>query len=366
MDDSDNFDLDPTDGAESETATDASDAAPSDEVEWDNDLHQDEINDILGFDLSAEAGEDRSGLRALINSAFVSHRRMPMLDVVFDRAARQMTTSLRHFTNDNADVALDDVSALRFGEFIQSVPSPSVVGVLHAEKLSNYALIAVDATLVFSIVDLLLGGRSGGSVLSFEERGFTQIELGLVEKVIALLASDLSQAFDPVCDVQFTLERLETTPRFAAIAQDASVCTHAKFRIDIEERGGRAAILFPHATLEPIQKVLRREFISETTAGEQSWRDNLLAGVAAANVDLKAIIAEKTMTINALSQLATGDTIEFSGFSGAIAEIRAGEMTLASGSVGRSADCVALQLSASAEDAEPQTPASDPQQGEAA
>ena len=324
--------------------TEADDAPSEDEVEWDNDLHPDEINDILGFDLSAEEGEDRSGLRALINSAFVSHRRMPMLDVIFDRTARQMTTSLRHLTNDNAEVALDDVSALRFGEFLQSVPAPSVVGVLRAEALNNYALIAVDATLVFSIVDLLLGGRRGGSVLSFEDRGFTQIELGLIEKVVTLLAGDLSAAFKPVSDVAFTLDRLETTPRFAAIAQDASVCSLAKFRIDMEDRGGRAAVLFPHATLEPIQKILRREFISESGPGEQVWRDALTAGVASARVDLKAVIAEKEITIGALSQLKCGDTVRFSGARGDVADIRAGGLTLARGKVGKSGEAIALRL----------------------
>ncbi len=321
-----------------------------DEVEWNNDLNADDISSILGFDLSSEEGEDRSGLRGLINSAFVSHRRMPMLDVVFDRAARHMTTSLRHMTNDNADVDLDDVSALRFGEFLQSVPTPSVIGVLRAEALNNYCLIAVDATLVFSVVDLLLGGRRGGAILSFEDRGFTQIELGLVEKVMRLLADDLTAAFKPVSDIVFELDRLETTPRFAAVAQDASVCTLAKFRIDMEDRGGRAAVLFPHATLEPIQKVLRREFISETHVGEKSWRDELAAVVSGASVDLKAVVAEKDISIAALSGLKCGDTITFHE-SGDVAQIRAGSLPLACGRVGKSGDAIALRLTRSTDEA---------------
>ncbi len=329
-----------------EAHTNFPDDAAGRDVEWDNDLKQDEISDILGFDLSAEEGEDRSGLRALINSAFVSHRRMPMLDVVFDRAARQMTTSLRHLTNDNAEVALDDVSALRFGEFIQSVPSPSIIGVMRVDALSNYCLIAVDGPLVFSIVDLLLGGRRGGSVLNVENRGFTQIEIGLIEKVLILLAEDFAKAFSPVSDLSFALERMETTPRFAAIAQDASVCALAKFRIEVEDRGGRAAVLFPHATLEPIQKILRREFISEACAGEDAWRDALVAGVSASRVDLKAVIAEKEMSIAALAQLKKGDTIEFGAATGETAEIRAGTLPLARGRVGRQADAIALQLTA--------------------
>ncbi|MEM8772967.1 MAG: flagellar motor switch protein FliM [Pseudomonadota bacterium] len=317
---------------------------PDSEVEWDNDLDTDEINDILGFDLSGETGEDRSGLRALINSALVSHRRMPLLDVIFDRSARHMTTSLRHLTNENVDVSLDDTSALRFGEFIGSISGSTVVGVLRAERLDNLCLLAVDAAFVYSIVDVLLGGRRGGSALYFEDRGFTQIELGLVEKVMGLIAGDLAQAFQPVAEVQFSIDRIETTPRFATIAQDASVCSLAKFRIDMEDRGGRAAILIPHATLEPVQKILRQEYFHEGGAGEKIWRDHLMSQITAARIDLKAVIAERDISLEDLAGLSCGDTIQFTGFSGERAEIRAGALAVASGAVGKSGETIALKL----------------------
>lgn len=322
----------------------ADQSADEDIVEWADDLDSDDISDILGFDLSAEDGEDRSGLKALINSALVSHRRMPMLDVVFDRAARQMTTSLRHLTNDNVDVTLDDISALRFGEFLQSVPSPTIVGVLKSEALNNYCLVAIDAGLVYSMVDLLLGGRRGGTALVRDGHNFTQIEIGLVRKVVEIMAADLTSAMAPVADVDFALARIETTPRFAAIAQDASVCSLAKFTVAIDERGGRAAILFPHATLEPVQKIMRREFISEAGAGEQNWITHLSAGVAAANVELMAVAGHKNMTISELSELRCGDTLVFSGFGGASADLVAGALKLACADVGRAGARIALRL----------------------
>lgn len=314
------------------------------DVEWADKLKSGEINDLLGFDLSAEDGEDRSGLRALINSVLVSHRRLPMLDVIFDRTARQMTTSLRHMTNDNVEVSLDDVSSTRFGDFLGSVSAPSVVGVFKAEGLDNYCLIAVDAPLVYSIVDVLLGGRRGGGLVSFEDRGFTQIELGLIQRVLDLMAQDLTEAFKPIAEVSFSLDRIETTPRFAAIAQEASVCSLAKFRIDMEERGGRAAILAPHATLEPIFKVLQREFINESGGSEHVWRDHLTAEIAAATLDLNVVIAEKTVTIKELGALKAGETIRFAGASDNKAEIRAADTVVATGRIGRAGDAIAIRL----------------------
>ena len=67
-------------------------------------LNQDEIDSLLGFDASIEDDSDKAGIRAIINSALVSYERLPMLEVVFDRLVRLMTTSLRNFTSDNVEV----------------------------------------------------------------------------------------------------------------------------------------------------------------------------------------------------------------------------------------------------------------------
>ena len=73
-------------------------------------LNQDEIDSLLGFDLSDDESSERTGIRAIINSALVSYERLPMLEIVFDRLVRLMTTSLRNFTSDNVEVSLDTVS----------------------------------------------------------------------------------------------------------------------------------------------------------------------------------------------------------------------------------------------------------------
>src|SRR6185312_6702994 len=81
-------------------------------------LNQDEIDSLLGFDLSDDDAADRTGIRAIINSALVSYERLPMLEIVFDRLVRLMTTSLRNFTSDNVEVSLDNISSIRFGDYL--------------------------------------------------------------------------------------------------------------------------------------------------------------------------------------------------------------------------------------------------------
>ena len=96
-------------------------------------LNQDEIDSLLGFDVNENEAQDKSGIRAIINSALVSYERLPMLEIVFDRLVRLMTTSLRNFTSDNVEVSLDNITSIRFGDYLNSIPLPAILAVFRAE-----------------------------------------------------------------------------------------------------------------------------------------------------------------------------------------------------------------------------------------
>ena len=127
-------------------------------------LNQDEIDSLLGFNDGA-GNEQASGVMALINSALVNYERLPMLDIVFDRLVRLMSTSLRNLTSDNVEVSLDQVSTVRFGDYMNSIPLPAMLALFKAEEWDNGGLMMVDSALIYSIVDVLLGGRKGTNLL---------------------------------------------------------------------------------------------------------------------------------------------------------------------------------------------------------
>src|SRR6516164_5479631 len=232
-------------------------------------LTQEEIDSLLGFSLADVSLNDNSGIRAIINSAMVSYERLPMLEIIFDRLVRLMTTSLRNFTSDNVEVSLDNITSIRFGDYLNSIPLPAILAVFHAEQLDNYGLFTVDSNLIYSIVDVLLGGRRGSSAMRIEGRPYTTIERTLVQRMIEVIMQDMCTAFEPLTPVHFNLDRLETNPRFAAIARPANAAILVKLRIDMDDRGGRIELLLPYSTLEPIRKMLLQQFM-----GEKFGRDN--------------------------------------------------------------------------------------------
>ncbi|MBZ0325119.1 MAG: flagellar motor switch protein FliM, partial [Alphaproteobacteria bacterium] len=223
-------------------------------------LNQDEIDSLLGFDANGEDPNGLSGINALLNNALVSYERLPMLEVVFDRLVRLLTTSMRNFTSDNVEVSLDSITSIRFGDYLNSVPLPAMLTVFKADLWDNFGLLTIDSALIYSVVDVLLGGRRGTSALRVEGRPYTTIERTLVERMIHVLLEDLSAAFEPLSPVNFSFDRMETNPRFATIVRPANVSVVAKLRIDMEDRGGRIDLLLPYATLEPVREMLLQMF----------------------------------------------------------------------------------------------------------
>src|SRR5215469_6438029 len=103
----------PADGAAPATdATGTTIEAPPPSASSERILNQDEIDSLLGFDVNDDQLQDKSGVRAIVNSALVSYERLPMLEIVFDRLVRLMTTSLRNFTSDNVEVSLDNITSI--------------------------------------------------------------------------------------------------------------------------------------------------------------------------------------------------------------------------------------------------------------
>jgi flagellar motor switch protein FliM len=307
-------------------------------------LNQEEIDSLLGFDVSEDQLQDKSGVRAIINSALVSYERLPMLEIVFDRLVRLMTTSLRNFTSDNVEVSLDNITSIRFGDYLNSIPLPAILAVFRAEQLDNYGLFTVDSNLIYSIVDVLLGGRRGTSAMRIEGRPYTTIERTLVQRMTEVILNDMCQAFEPLAPVSFTLDRLETNPRFAAIARPANAAILVKLRIDMEDRGGRTELLLPYATLEPIRKLLLQQFMGEKFGRDSIWESHLATELWSTRVDIDAILDEQIMSLNKIMTMQVGDTFMLNASPESKIELRCGGVPLLMGRMGRVGSSVAVRV----------------------
>ena len=297
-------------------------------------LSQNEIDSLLGFEGGGPAGQENSGIMALINSALVNYERLPMLEVVFDRLVRMMSTSLRNFTSDNVEVSLDQITSVRFGDYLNSIPLPAMLTVFKAEEWDNSGLMTIDSAMIYSIVDVLLGGRRGTAAMRIEGRPYTTIERNLVERLVRVVLADMSGAFDPLSPVTFRFDRLETNPRFATIARPANAAVLAKLRIDMEDRGGRIEILIPYATLEPIRELLLQMFMGEKFGRDSIWETHLGNELLMTDMKMHAVLGEVTLPLREVMNWKPGSRLMLNVKAEDLIQLRSGEVTLFQGRMG--------------------------------
>ena len=306
-------------------------------------LDQNEIDSLLGFEGFAGDASD-SGVSILLNSALVNYERLPMLEVVYDRLVRMMTTSLRNFTSDNVEVSIDSIQSIRFGDYLNSIPLPAMLGVFKAEEWDNFGLLTVDSSLIYSVVDVLLGGRRGTAAMRIEGRPYTTIERNLVERMVNVVLVDLSAAFDPLSPVNFRLDRLETNPRFATIARPANAGIVARLRIDMEDRGGKLELMIPYATLEPVRDLLLQMFMGEKFGRDSIWETHLASELWHTDVAIRAVLDKQSLSLNDVLRMKVGTHLPLSVRPDDEVKLVCGDVEMFTGRMGRKGDYMAVRI----------------------
>ena len=307
-------------------------------------LNQDEIDSLLGFDDATDRGGDSEGIHAILNSALISYERLPMLEVVFDRLVRLMSTSLRNFTSDNVEVSIESVSSNRFGDYLNAIPLPAMLSVVKADEWDNYGLVTIDSALIYSVVDVLLGGRRGTAAMRIEGRAYRTIERNLVERLVHVMLGDLSAAFEPLSPVTFRFERLETNPRFATITRPPNAVIVARLRVDMDDRGGEIELVLPYATLEPVRELLLQMFMGEKFGHDAIWEHHLAQAMWSTEIELQAVMDERIMKLKDVFDLSVGSRIMFDATPQSLIEMRCSNIPLYGARMGRQSDRIAVRI----------------------
>lgn len=271
------------------------------ELDWgtaDRALDQSDIDSLFG-DMGKPAedeGQKRRGLQALVGGALVGIDRLPTLNIIVDRLAQLLTASFRVFTADNCDVNIDRVRAVRLKDFLESVELPAMIAVLRIEQWDGYCLAALDPKLIGSTVDLLLGGRRN-KPQRIEGRPCSAIERTFIERLIRdVVAPDLKRSFEMVDDVDFVLERFESTPSYAAITKLSAAAIGFRAEVAMENRGGHIDFLIPYATLDPVHELLVQDFVGKKQGGDVAFRSHLLGTLPRTTVQLRAVIEHRRIS----------------------------------------------------------------------
>jgi len=309
-------------------------------------LNQSEIDTLLGFDAKEDKRNTATdGIFAILDKSMTAYDKLPMMEVVFDRMVRQLSTTMRNFTGKNVDVNFESMTSLRFEDYLNSIPLPALMDIFRAVEWENFGMATMDSSLIYSLVDILLGGRKVATPPRVEGRPYTTIEQDIVKRVVDIVLTEMSAAFELLAPASFVFERMETNPRFASVTRPGNPVLLVRFRFDImEDRGGIIDIMLPHATLEPIRDLLLQMFMGENFGQDTVWEKHLGKELRSTNVELEAVFKEKTAKLRDIMALKVGTTLMLDCKQSDPVILRCGGIPVTTAQIGRVEHSVAVSI----------------------
>lgn len=272
-------------------------------------LNQEEIDRLLNFDMPAADGATLSAIERLVSSTTVNKDRLPMLDVVFDRMVRLLSTSLRQFATSSVETSLIRIEWLRYTDFQATIELPALIGVARAEQWDNQILVSIDSPLIYCMMDVLLGGRRSrpGRI---DGRAYTSIERKMTERMMKVVLQDLGQSFDPLAQVDFVFDRLEVNPQFATITRANNAVIRVRIAVEVERRTGHIDVVIPYSTLEPVRSKLVQMFMGEKFGHDTVWETHLKNELMRSKLELVAVLADAKVPLGEVLNWQKGQSLK--------------------------------------------------------
>lgn len=279
-------------------------------------LSQDEIDALLhGVDdvEEEEIEEDAPQLEGTSDYDFSSQDRivrgrMPTLEMVNERFARHMRISLFNMMRRTAEVSINGIQMIKFGEYVHTLFVPTSLNMVRFRPLKGTALITMEARLVFILVDNFFGG-DGRYHAKIEGREFTPTERRIIQMLLKLIFEDYKEAWSPVMDVSFEYLDSEVNPSMANIVSPTEVVVISSFHIELDGGGGDFHIALPYSMLEPIRELLDAGVQSDKEDTDMRWSKALRDEIMDVPVALNTKFLNVDLPLNQVMELQAGDII---------------------------------------------------------
>ncbi|HCU66628.1 MAG TPA: flagellar motor switch protein FliM [Rheinheimera sp.] len=280
-------------------------------------LSQDEIDALLHGvdDVEEEEIEDGSGPggRSALEYDFSSQDRivrgrMPTLEMVNERFARHMRISLFNMMRRTAEVSINGVQMIKFGEYVHTLFVPTSLNMVRFRPLKGTGLITMEARLVFILVDNFFGG-DGRYHAKIEGREFTPTERRIIQMLLKLIFEDYKEAWAPVMDVSFEYLDSEVNPAMANIVSPTEVVVISSFHIELDGGGGDFHVALPYSMLEPIRELLDAGVQSDKEDTDLRWSKALRDEIMDVKVNLSTKMMDVELTLEQVMNMQPGDII---------------------------------------------------------
>jgi flagellar motor switch protein FliM len=240
----------------------------------------------------------------------VSKDQMRAFQVLHDGFSREFGAVLSVMLRTIIEVKLISVDQLTYSEFVFSLENPTCFNLLYSEGLDGYIILDLNPSIIFPIVDRLLGGgketRHG-----IPNRSLTEIELRLVSRITDIAIERLNKAWSNICELKLKVLQVESNPQLVQIIPPNEVIVLVSFEITIGEMRGIMNLCVPFNTIEPLSGKLSSDSWSAYTKRVADPRQqlNLETGLSKAGVEMVVQLAKTNLSAREVANLCIGDVI---------------------------------------------------------
>ena len=235
--------------------------------------------------------------------------RMPTMEIVNERFARNLRVGLFNFIRRSPEVSVGAVSVQKYSAFLRELVVPTNFNIMAVKPLRGNGLIVCEPTLLFGVIDSLFGG-SGKFHTRIEGRDFSPTEQRVINRLVDVAAEEYAKAWKGVYPLELVYQRSEMQPQFATIATPSEIVVSSSFTLEIGDLTGSLHVCIPYSTLEPIRDVLYSAVQGDAIEVDKRWVTVLGHEIQAAEVSLVAELAKADATIEQLLAMKVGDFIE--------------------------------------------------------
>ena len=281
----------------------------------DNFLSQDEVDALLkGVTGEADDApgeiEDKTKARPynLATQERIVRGRMPTLEIINERFARQLRIGLYNFLRRGVEVSVGPVKVTKYSEFIRNLVVPTNLNLVHFKPLRGTALIIFNPDLVFLMVDNLFGG-DGRFHTRVEGRDFTQTEHRIIQRVLNIVFESYSKSWEPIYPIEFEFVRSEMNTQFTNIATPNEVVVAITFSIELGQVSGEMHFCMPYSMIEPIKDLLTSSLQAENLEVDKRWVRLMRQQIQMAEVEIVADLGTAQISLGDIVNMKVGDVI---------------------------------------------------------
>jgi flagellar motor switch protein FliM len=279
-------------------------------------LSQDEVDALLqgitGESQKLEQEETpTSGVREynLASQERIVRGRMPTMEVINERFARNIRIGLFNFIRKSPEVSIGGIKVQKFSAFLREIVVPTNFNIMNVKPLRGSGLIVCDPSLVFAVIDALFGG-AGKFHTRIEGRDFSPTELRVIFRLVETICNEYRKAWTGIYPVELEYQRSEMQPQFASIATPSEIVVATNFTLEIGETTGSIHFCIPYSTLEPIRDTLYSTIQGDSAEPDRRWVNLMKSQIQDAQVELVAELAQAHATVEQLLAFKPGDFVE--------------------------------------------------------